>query len=89
MTEVHLWNVDTVNVSQFAPPTAVAITLKITITPPTGAVLVYSQTSADPILFNGPSSTKDVPIKGAEFYVQCVQGATDCQIHFVGWKDNI
>ena len=87
MVEMHLPNASEVDVSEHAPPTAVAIKLKLTISPPSGAALVYSQKTADPILFKGPHDAKDVPISGTRIYIQLVQGATDCEAEVLGWTD--
>jgi hypothetical protein len=87
MTEMKLANARELDISQHAPPTASHIRLKIGITPNAGAVLVYSPAATDPVKFDGPEQTKDVPLSGPKIYYQLVQGATDLQIAFVGYID--
>ena len=45
---------------QWLPQRLLPIKLKLTISPPCGAALVYSQKTADPILFKGPHDAKDL-----------------------------
>jgi hypothetical protein len=89
MQEMILLNAREVDISQHTPPTASAIALKIQVQPPTGSVLVYSPRATDPIKFDGPEQQKDVPLLGPKIYYQLVQGATDCQISFVGYTDSL
>lgn len=87
MVEMQIPNASEVDVSAFAPPTAAAIKLKLTISPPSGAVLVYSPKTVDPVLFRGPHDTKDVPLSGPKIYIQLVQGATEYDVEALGWTD--
>jgi hypothetical protein len=87
MTEITLKNAERMNVyeSKFVPPwETVAVMLKIDITPPSGAVLVYSPAKDDPVRFDGPSHTARVPLLGPFIYVQKIGGCTDCAIVSVG-----
>jgi hypothetical protein len=87
MQEMKIANAIEVDVSQHAPPTAFEIVLKIAVTPATGAVLVYSPHTTDPVRFDGPEQQKNVPLHGSKIYYQLVQGASACQLSFVGWVD--
>jgi hypothetical protein len=87
MREMKIANAIEVNVEQYAPPTVSEIILKITVHPKTGAVLVYSPRTTDPVRFDGPEQQKSVPLLGSKSYYQLVQGATECQIAYVGWID--
>jgi len=86
---MQISNATEIDVSDAAPPTAVAVTIKIIVTPANGAAFVYSAPQIAPIRFNGPEETKDVPIKGSKIYVQLIQGASDFQIQFLGWTDDL
>jgi hypothetical protein len=89
MAEMQIKNAQAIDISLHAPPTAIALNMTITVSPPSGAVLVYSPRAADPIRFNGPHETKDVPIDGPTIYIQLVQGAASFQIRFNGWEDGV
>jgi len=89
MPEMQISNAESFDIANYVPPTALSITLVITITPPDGAVLVYSPKITDPVRFNGPRDVKEVPIAGPMIYVQKVQGATGYQIEVQGWEDDV
>jgi hypothetical protein len=78
-----------IDVSKFVPLPAVAITLVVTIAPPSAAALVYSLKTDHPVRFNGPTDTKRVPIDGSKIYLQLVQGATDYQVAVAGYELDI
>jgi len=45
------------DISQLFPTTAIAATLRVTITPPSGTVLIYTPgKSGEPVKFDGPVS---------------------------------
>lgn len=89
MHEMRIKNAQAVDISQFAPPTAIAVTVTISTWPPTGVALVYSPKTTGPVPFNGPRATKEVPIDGPMIYVQLVGGATEFNISCDGYTDNI
>ena len=89
MADMQIKNVQAVDISQFAPPTAIAITVTISTWPPSGVALVYSLKATDPIVFKGPRSTRDVPIYGPRIYVQLVGGATQFDISCEAYTDDI
>jgi hypothetical protein len=72
------------------PPTAVAATIRVMITPPTGAVLIYgSPYTAKPTKFHGPQQVGSVATKGSRVKVELVDGATAWEIETMGWTDDI
>jgi hypothetical protein len=75
----------------FFPPTALSARIRIShITPPDSAVLIYTpKRCAEPVSFDGPETTTDVPVKGHEMYAQPVLGNTDYQMEFLGYIDDI
>jgi hypothetical protein len=85
MPEMIIANARELDISQYAPSVASHIRLKIGVQPANGAVLVYSQAATDPIRFDGPEQTKEVPLQGPKIYYQLVQVAVDLQIAFVGY----
>jgi hypothetical protein len=89
MPEMQIKNAQTVDLSRFAPPTAVAVTVTISVWPPSGVALVYSPKATDRIPFNGPRATQQVPIDGSMIYVQLVRGATEFDISCDGYTDDI
>src|SRR5581483_4117824 len=55
-----------VNVSKYIPETAVAVTMIVTLTPPTGQAIIYAQGhEKDFTLFKGPRSIDEVKLYGA------------------------
>ena len=87
--QMYLKGAEEIDISDHAPSTAIGLTVTITIQPPTGVVFVYSSRSLDPIKFNGPRTTKEVPIEGPKIFVQLVQGAKSYHIEFDGWANSI
>lgn len=81
-----LANAFELDISRYAPKGAVTINLKVTIKPASGAVLIYSPITTEPIWFNGPVAQKDVPLDGSKIYFQLIRGATDCKIIGSGYR---
>jgi hypothetical protein len=67
--------------------TAGSVILSITVTPATGAVLVYTPKKNDPIRFNGPKSSREVPIHGTKLWIQRISGAQSYDVEVGGWSD--
>jgi len=89
MSEMAIRNAMPIDATKFAPPTALTVKLRITVTPQNGAVLVYSpDKSIVPIEFVGPVSVHDVPYSDI-LYGQLVRGATDFGVKGVGYKDDL
>jgi len=89
MANMFISGAEEIDISAFAPPTAISITLRIKIEPPNSIVLVYSPRSPDPVQFRAPSQTQDVPIEGPKIYIQKAQGARQYQIECLGFEDDI
>jgi hypothetical protein len=88
MAEMKIKNAITIDISTKVPSTAISLTMTITVSPGTGAVLIYSPRATDPVQFNGPQDTKEVPIEGPTIWAQLVQGTKEFHIEFVGWTDS-
>lgn len=74
----------------FFPPTALSARIRISHTPSDSAVLIYTpKRCAEPVRFDGPETTADVPVKGHEMYAQPVLGNTDYQMEFLSYMDDI
>jgi RecB family endonuclease NucS len=72
------------------PPTAVGATIRIIITPPTGAVLVYGAPFTEkPIKFHGPQQIGSVATKGQKIRVEMVDCTATWEIETIGWTDGI
>ena len=74
----------------FFPPTARSARIRIShITPPDSAVLIYApKRSVEPVRFDGPEATADVPVKGHEMYAQPVLGNAGFAVEFLGYQDD-
>jgi hypothetical protein len=67
-----------IDVSKLFPATAVSGEIRVTVVPPSGAVLIYSEGKIDEaVRFNGPVTQASIPVSGGVIYVQKIQGATD------------
>jgi hypothetical protein len=86
---MEISNAEQVSTDPFGPPTALSVKLRITVEPPDGAVLVYTPGLSDPVRFNGPSATHDVPTNGKVIYVQMILGAVKWSAEGLGYRDNI
>jgi len=77
-----------IDVSKLFPATAVSGEIRVTVIPPSGAVLVYLEGKSDEaIRFKGPVSEGTIPISGGVIYVQKVDGATDWTLEVLKWQD--
>src|SRR5258708_38571816 len=75
-----------VDVSQYIPDTATRVTIIVTITPPTGSVLIYPPGYEDyPYVFKGPKMSGEIRLAGPFVYVQLVDGATAFQIQYLNY----
>ena len=76
------------NISKYLPPTAVSATIIVTVTPATGAVMIYSPGhETAPALFKGPKSVGEIRIDGPFVYVELLDGATDYRIQYLNWRE--
>jgi hypothetical protein len=78
-----------IDVSKLFPATAVSGEIRVTVIPPSGAILIYLEGKSDEaIRFNGPVSEGTIPVSGGVIYVQKVDGATDWTLEVLKWQDN-
>jgi hypothetical protein len=80
---------ETIDARRLFPETAVSGDVRVTVSPATGAVLIFTQANMDqPVRFNGPESTGTIALSGPLIYIRKVDGATDYIIEVLGHKDN-
>ena len=86
--ETLLRDAQRLDFSQLVPPTAIAARIRVTVTPPSGSVLIYTPGKSDqPVTFNGPVSEAEIPLAGPFVDVQLVAGAKSFTIDGLGWTD--
>jgi hypothetical protein len=82
-----------VALNPFAPPTALSVTLRVTIEPKSGALLIYTHAQQDPIRADGPQAEVTIPLDNKqpnhEIFVQRVAGAEHYQCECLGYEDDI
>jgi hypothetical protein len=77
-----------VDVGRYVPATAVEVTIIVTITPPTGAALIYAPGSdQQATLFRGPKMGNEVRLNGRYLMVKLINGATDFSIQYLRWRE--
>jgi hypothetical protein len=75
-----------VNVSKYIPDSATAVTIIVTLTPPTGQALVYAAgNERGATLFKGPRSIDEVKLAGPIIYVK-LYGATSFDIQYTNYR---
>jgi hypothetical protein len=75
-----------INVSQYIPESATAVTMIVTLTPPTGQALIYAPGHEnDGTLFKGPRSIDEVKLSGPTIYVK-LYGATKFDIQYTNYR---
>jgi len=75
-----------VNVSKYIPESATAVTMIVTLTPPTGQALIYAAGhERDGTLFRGPRSIDEVKLAGPLIYVK-LYGATNFDIQYTNYR---
>jgi len=75
-----------VNVSQYIPESATAVTMIVTLTPPTGQAVVYAAGhEREGTLFKGPRSIDEVKLSGPIIYVK-LYGATSFDIQYTNYR---
>jgi hypothetical protein len=66
-----------------------SIRIRVSVQPPTGAVLVYGGPLYDsPVRFDGPTTDKDVPTVEPIVYIQKIDGTTDFEVWTLGWEQD-
>jgi hypothetical protein len=75
-----------VSVSKHIPESATAVTMIVTLTPPTGQALIYAPGhERDATLFRGPRSIDEVKLSGPIIYVK-LYGATRFDIQYTNYR---
>jgi hypothetical protein len=75
-----------VNVSKYIPESATAVTMIVTLTPPTGKAVVYAAGHENEgTLFKGPRSIDEVKLAGPIIYVR-LYGATSFDIQYTNYR---
>jgi len=75
-----------VNVYKYIPESAVAVTMIVTLTPPTGQALIYAPGhERDGTLFKGPRMIEEVKLFGPTVYVK-LYGATSFDIQYTNYR---
>lgn len=75
-----------VDVSRYIPESAGAVTMIVTLTPPTGQALIYAPgNESDATLFKGPRSIDEVKLAGPTLYVK-LYGATSFDIQYTNYR---
>jgi hypothetical protein len=77
-----------VDVGRYVPQSAVEITIIVTVTPPTGAALVYAPGNEKyATLFKGPKMGGEVRLAGPYINVKLIDGATGFEIQYLRWRE--
>jgi hypothetical protein len=75
-----------VDVSRYIPESATAVTMIVTLTPPTGQAIIYAEGhEKDFTLFKGPRSIEEVKLDGPIVYVK-LYGATSFDIQYANYR---
>jgi len=75
-----------VDVSKYIPESATAVTMIVTLTPPTGQAVIYSAGHENEgTLFKGPRSIDEVRLSGPIIYVK-LYGATNFDIQYTNYR---
>ena len=75
-----------VNVAKYIPESATAVTMIVTLTPPTGQALIYAAGhEREGTLFKGPRSIDEVKLAGPIVYVK-LYGATSFDIQYTTYR---
>src|ERR1700710_821466 len=75
-----------VNVSKYIPESANAVTIVVTLSPPSGQALIYAPgNERDATLFRGPRSIDEVRLTGPIIYVK-LYGATSFDIQYTNYR---
>jgi hypothetical protein len=75
-----------VNVSKYIPETATAVTMIVTLNPPTGQAVIYAAGhEKEGTLFKGARSIDEVKLDGPIIYVK-LYGATSFDIQYTNYR---
>jgi hypothetical protein len=77
----------TVDVTKYIPTSAVSVTVLVSVTPPTGTALVYTEgNETAPIVFRGPQAINEIRLAGPFIYVRLVE-ATSFDIRYMNYRE--
>jgi hypothetical protein len=75
-----------VDVSKYIPEYATEVTIIVTVTPPTGAAVVYAEGNENnATIFKGPRTLGEVPLTGHFIFVK-LYGATSFDIQYINYR---
>src|SRR4030088_3618103 len=75
-----------VDVSKYIPESATAVTMIVTLSPPTGQAVIYAAgLENEATLFKGPRSIDEVKLSGPMIYVK-LYGATSFDIQYTNYR---
>ena len=76
-----------IDVSKLFPANAVSGEVRVTVVPPSGSVLIYSEGKIDEaVRFKGPASQGTIALSGGMLSVKKVDGATDWTLEVIKWQ---
>jgi hypothetical protein len=76
------------DVSKYLPHTALYATIIVTVTPPTGTVVIYTPGyEGSPAVFRGPKSSGEIRLSGPTVYVDLQDGATSYELQYLSWRE--
>src|SRR5260370_15325257 len=83
--ETH--EVTELDISKYIPALATSATIIVSVTPSTGAVMIYTPGyEATPVLFKGPKSVGEIRVSGPIVYVELLAGATEDRVQYLNWR---
>jgi hypothetical protein len=75
-----------VNVSKYVPESATAVTVIVTLVPPTGKAVIYAAGHENEgTLFKGPRSIDEIKLDGPKLFVK-LYGATSFDIQYTNYR---
>jgi hypothetical protein len=76
-----------VDVTQYVPEAATAVTMIVTVSPPTGTAVIYAPGYENyGTIFKGPRSMEEVRLAGPFVYVKLYGGAQSFQIQYTNYR---
>jgi hypothetical protein len=87
-TQPETREVTPLDVSRYLPPTALVATIIVTVTPPSGTVLIYTPGyESSPVVFRGPKTVGEIRIAGPTVYIELLEGATGYSVQYLSWRE--
>jgi SOS-response transcriptional repressor LexA len=76
-----------VDVTRYISASAVSMTILVSVTPPTGTAMIYTEGNEDsPIVFKGPQTLNEIRLSGPFIYVKLI-GATSFDIRYMNYRE--